>query len=63
MDPAKKKPSLALVVSTGKGKPASKSDGDSYGAAVDELADVLGVADDKMEDFKAAFEAAVRTCK
>jgi hypothetical protein len=65
METAKKKPGLALVVSVGKGKPEPKKSeaSDEYSAAVDELAEVIGVADDKMADFKAAFEAAVMACK
>lgn len=61
-----KKPALALVVSAGKSKgdeaPASK-DMDEYGASLDELAEVLGVADDKRGDFSEAFKAAVMSCK
>lgn len=63
-----KKPALALVVSAGKGKdddeapPSSKDMGD-YEASLDELADVLGVADDKRKDFAEAFKAACSSCK
>lgn len=61
---AKKKPGLALAVMVGakKGADAPKED-DSYGASVDELADVLGVSDDKRDAFREAFEAAVMSCK
>lgn len=38
-------------------------DGDAYSAATDELADVLGVSADKRDAFRAAFEAAVMSCK
>ena len=56
-----KKPALALVVSAGKDD--SSKDLDDYGASLDELADVLGVADDKREDFAEAFKAACMSCK
>ena len=59
----KKKPGLALAVMVGAKKGAAKPEGDSYGAAVDELADVLGVSDDKRDAFREAFEAAVMSCK
>jgi hypothetical protein len=62
---AAKKPGLALVIAAGgkpKGEAAPESD-DSYGAAVDELADVLGVPDDKLDAFREAFEAACMACK
>ena len=62
-DAAKKKPGLALVVAVGKGKPKAEPDGDEYSAAVGELADVLGVPEDKLEAFTEAFEAAVMSCK
>lgn len=57
----KKKPSLALVVGKGKADEEPEEDGD--GAMLDELADVLGVADDKRSDFAEAFRAAVSSCK
>ena len=57
-----KKPALALVVGVGKPK-AKDDDEDDYGASVDELADVLGVPKEKREKFRAAFEAAVMSCK
>jgi hypothetical protein len=57
-----KKPKLALVASVGK-KAAEDDDEDDDSAALDELADVLGVAEGKREAFKAAFEAAVMCCK
>lgn len=63
---AKKKPGLSLVIAMGGKKPASEAepDGDeAYGAAVDELADVLGVSDDKRDAFREAFEAAVMSAK
>lgn len=55
-----KKPSLGEVAA----KPSEGSSGDvddSYSAAVDELAEILGVAD--VEAFRSAFEAAVMSCK
>lgn len=62
-----KKPSLALVVGKGKADddeaPPSSKEMDDYGASLDELADVLGVADDKREDFADAFKAACMSCK
>lgn len=62
MADVKKKPSLALVVSAGKGKPVAEEEPDeSYSAAVDELAEILGVSD--VEGFRSAFEAAVMSCK
>ena len=65
MEAAKKKPGLALVVSMGKAKGEGESEGsgEEYGAAVDELADVLGVAEDQREAFASAFEAAIMSCK
>lgn len=62
--PPKKKPSLAEV--TAKLPVADEDedgDMDGYAASVDELADVLGVADDKRDTFRSAFEAAVMSCK
>lgn len=59
-----KKPGLALAVMVGAKKGAAEpDDDDSYGAAVDELADVMGVAEDKRDAFREAFEAAVMSCK
>lgn len=64
-----KKPSLALVISAGKKgdadeeAPPSSKELDDYGASLDELADVLGVADDKRQDFAEAFKAACMSCK
>lgn len=37
------------------------TDDDTYGAAVDELAEVVGVAD--VDAFREAFKAAVMSCK
>ncbi len=64
METAKKKPALAAVPAIGKpkAKPAAVDDG-AYSASVDELADVLGVSDDKRDSFREAFEAAVMSCK
>lgn len=57
----KKKPSLGEVTAkAGKGSSSEPVD-DSYSAAVDELAEVLGVSD--VDAFRAAFEAAVMSCK
>jgi hypothetical protein len=36
---------------------------EGYEAAVSELADVLGIPDDKMGAFRDAFEAAVMNCR
>jgi len=62
-----KKPALSLVIGMGKGKGEDADEGDDeggeYSAIVDELADVLGVADDKKQDFADAFKAAVMHCK
>lgn len=64
-----KKPALSLVIGMGKSKGHDEDDeesddeGGEYSAIVDELADVLGVADDKKQDFADAFKAAVMHCK
>ncbi len=62
---AKKKPALALVISAGKGKEHDEDDEDSgeYSAVVGELAELLGVEEDKREEFETAFHAAVAACK
>lgn len=61
MADAKKKPGLALVVGLGKPKPEEESS-EEYSAAVEELADVLGVAEEQRGAFRDAFEAAVMSC-
>ncbi len=63
MADAKKKASLALVVGVGKPKAEKEEPDESYSASVDELADVLGVAENKRDAFREAFEAAVMSCK
>lgn len=59
-----KKPSLADVAleESGDEEEAPES-GDDYGVAVDELAEVLGVTDDKMQAFRDAFQAACMSCR
>jgi hypothetical protein len=67
---SEKKPALALVISAGKGKPidddeappSSKDMGD-YDAVIGELADTIGVSEDRKADFAEAFRAAVQSCK
>lgn len=55
-----KKPSLGEVAV--KSDPLEPDgDDDTYGAAVDELAEVVGVAD--VDAFREAFKAAVMSCK
>lgn len=57
-----KKPSLAMVL--GGGDPVEPDDDDEgYSAAVDEVADLLGVSAEKKDAFKSAFQAAVMSCK
>lgn len=56
-----KKPSLGEVAAKPREGSSGESDDDAYSAAVDELAEVLGVSD--VEAFRAAFEAAVMSCK
>jgi hypothetical protein len=64
MDAAKKKPSLgAVVVEIGSAKKPAKDDDDAYAAAVDELAEVMGVSEEKLDAFREAFQAAVMSCK
>jgi len=67
-----KKPALALVIASGKSQgdgedeapPSSKDmDSEDYEAIVGELADAIGVQDDKRKDFAEAFKAAVTACK
>lgn len=58
-----KKPSLAAVVVKSGGPSPKEDDDDSYDASVGELADVLGVGPDQYDAFKAAFQAAVMSCK
>lgn len=60
---AAKKPGLALVIGTSKGEPDGDEDTGEYSAVVDELADAIGVHDDKKADFAEAFKAAVMACK
>lgn len=69
---AEKKPALALVIASGKPRggdedesPTSSKDlaSEDYEAIVGELADAIGVQDDKREDFAEAFKAAVMACK
>jgi hypothetical protein len=55
-----KKPSLGEVVAKPSEGLSEESDG-AYSAAVEELAEILGVAD--VEAFRSAFEAAVMSCK
>lgn len=61
-----KKPSLAEV-SADAAPPSdpmlSDDDTSDYDAAVDELAEDLGVGDDKLENFRASFKAAVLSVK
>ena len=57
-----KKPSLALVVGSGKGK-EEDDESEDYDSALDELAEVMGVSEEDREDFMAAFKAAVSSCK
>lgn len=54
----KKAPKLALVVGT---KP--KDEAEDYEDSYEELAEILGVAPDKSEEFAEAFKAAVMACK
>lgn len=63
MADAAKKPSLAMVIGLGKGKAEPDDDDEDYDAAVGELADVLGVPEDKVDAFKSAFQAAVMSCR
>lgn len=61
-----KTPSLADVAMPSEDDlaPDSTPDvGDDYSASVAELADLLGVPDDKRDAFSTAFQAAVMTCK
>lgn len=59
----KKKPSLAdAMAESVDATPDSEGSGD-YDAASDELADVLGVPDDKRDAFREALEAAVMSCR
>ena len=53
---------VAAMPSTDDDESAEGSGAASYDAAVSELADVLGVADDKLDAFKAALEAVIMTC-
>lgn len=58
----KKPPSLADVALDA--EPDTEDvDGDAYTAAVDELADVMGIGEDKRDAFRSAFEAAVMSVK
>lgn len=62
----KKKPSLGEVTASPMDdlpEEDDEADDGSYGAAVDELAEVLNVPDDKLEAFSAAFKAAAMSCK
>lgn len=79
MSPAeKKKPGLALILSMGKSKGHDSDDddddhavddgledddGESYAAARDELADIIGVKERDREAFGDALKAFVVTCK
>jgi len=63
----KKKPSLAVLIGMGKGpaddKESQSEDMDEYSASTDELADVLGIPEEKRDAFRDAFQAAVMSCK
>lgn len=65
MGAAKKAPSLAVVISEAKAskKDDVEADDGAYSAAVDELAEHLGVSEEKYADFAEAFRAAVMSCK
>lgn len=63
MAASEKKPGLAVVISAGKSKVDEGDEDESYGASLDELADILGVSDDQREAFSDAFKAAVMSCK
>jgi len=63
-----KKPSLAVIIASGKGKKSDDDDeeydeGGDFAAAADELADSLGVDEDKRESFRESLEACIRICK
>lgn len=59
-----KKPSLGEVTASPmEGLSGDSDEDDSYGAAVDELAEVIGVPEDKLPAFAAAFKAAAMSCK
>ncbi len=57
------KPSLASVLGPKKAPAEESAAVEEYSAAVDELADALGVPEAKRATFADAFEAAVRGCK
>lgn len=63
MASAKKPPLSAVVAGMGKSTEPSAppAEDETYSAAVDELADILGVSD--VDAFRSAFEAAVMSCK
>lgn len=70
MKTASKKPSLALIISSiGKDhdddedEHSKDSDDESYEAARDELAELVGVKDDDREAFGDALRAFIMTCK
>lgn len=70
-----KKPSLAVIIASGKsgksgkGKEPSTDDDEDYdeggdfAASADDLADMLGVGDDDKSAFRDALEACIRSCK
>lgn len=56
-----KKPSLGEVAAKPMEEEEEEAEDESYSAAVDELAEILGVAD--VDSFREAFKAACMSCK
>lgn len=63
MKPPAKKPSLGEVAVDVSDVDDTDDEAGEYDAAVDEVADLLGVSEDKLEAFRDAFKAAVMSCK
>jgi len=60
---ASKKPSLGAVAAKADTEPPeSGTDLGEYDAAVDEFLEVIGVSEDKLDEAREAFKAAVASC-
>lgn len=59
-----KKPSLAVIIASGKKRPDDEDEGDGdFAAASDELANIVGVGEEERDAFRDALEACIRACK